>query len=73
MFGLAFDLHLHGRIAIAGPNYFVGNALNLFLHFLVLTAHEALDGIDGIARISDSLALRGISDQALARFGKCHH
>ena len=70
LFGLAVHLHLDGGIAVAGAHDFVRHALDFLLHLLEFAAHEALDGIDGVAGVGDGLAFGGIADHALAGLGE---
>jgi hypothetical protein len=53
-------------VAIAGGHDLVGHALVGFGQFDELAAHEALHGEDGVAGIRHRLALRGLTDDALA-------
>ena len=42
-------------------------------HLVVAAAHEALDGVDGVFRIGDGLALGDLTDEAFARLGEADH
>ena len=44
----------------------VGHHLHLFVDFVELASHEALDRVDGVLGIGDGLPLRHLADQALA-------
>jgi hypothetical protein len=48
----------------------VGHAFDFLLHLVELAAHEALDGINRVARIGDGLALGGLADDAFAGLGE---
>ena len=66
LLGPTIHLDFHGDVAIAGLDDAVGDALDFFLHLVKFPAHEALDRVDGVARIGDGLAFGGIADDALA-------
>ena len=71
--GLALHLHFDSRVAIRRFHDLVRHAFEFFLHFVELAAHEALDGVNRIARIGDRLALGGVADQPLAGLCESHH
>ena len=71
--GLALDFNFDGHVAIGGAHHLVRDALDLFLHFIELAAHEAFDGINRIARVGDRLTFGGIADEAFPRLGKRDH
>ena len=52
---------------------FVGHAGDLSRDLVVGLAHETLDGVDGVGRIGDGLALGGIADFAFSAFGERHY
>ena len=54
----------HGH-AVRARLDLVGDVLRLLGHFGELASHEALDGINGVLRIRDGLALRHLTDQPL--------
>ena len=60
----------HNRHVIARLDDLVGHHLHLFIDFVVATSHEALDGVNGVFRIGDGLALGHLSDQPLAILGE---
>ena len=47
-------------------HYREGHAVHLFLHLAPVFAHEALDAVDGVFGVGDSLALGGVAHLALA-------
>ena len=53
-------------VAVGRLDDLVGNPFQLFLNLAELTAHEAFDGIDSVARVSYRLPLGGLADQAFA-------
>ena len=67
---LAVHFHFHGGVAVGSLHDLVGDALDFFLHFIEFAAHEALDGINRVARIGDGLALGGFADEAFAGLGE---
>ncbi len=70
LLGLALHFDFHGGVAVGGAHDLVGDALDFLLHLVELAAHEALDGINGIARVGDGLAFGGIAHQAFAGLGE---
>ena len=48
----------------------VGDHLHFVVDFVVTTAHEALDGEDGVFRVGDGLALGHLANEALAGLGE---
>ena len=70
LLGLAVHFHFHGGVAVGGLDDFVGDAFDFLLHFVEFAAHEALDGIDRVARVGDGLALGGFADEPLAALGE---
>jgi hypothetical protein len=59
-------------VAIGGLHQLVRDAILLAAALVVLAAHETLHGEDGVLRVGDGLALRGLADQTLAALGKCN-
>ena len=68
--GLAVHFHFHRGVAVGGLDDLVRHAFDFLLHLVEFAAHEALDGIDGVARVGDGLALGGVADQPLAALGE---
>ncbi len=68
--GLAVHFHFHGGVAVGGANDFVGDAFEFLLDLVEFAAHEALDGIDGVARVGDGLALGRLADEPFAALGE---
>ena len=64
--------HLDAHIAVRGLDHLVRHHLHLFGNFLVLAAHEPLDGEDGIFRIGHGLPLRHLPDKTLTALGERH-
>ena len=64
--------NLHARVVVRPAHHFVGHALGFFAYFVVMSAHEALDGIDCVFRVGHRLALGDLARQALAAFGDTH-
>ena len=63
-------LPLPRRVAVGGLHDLVRHAFDFLLHLVEFAAHEALDGINRVARVGDGLALGGLADQALAALGE---
>ena len=70
MFGFAVHFHFHGDVAVGGLDDLVGYAFDFLRHFVEFAAHEAFDGIDGVARVGDGLALGRLADEPLAALGE---
>ena len=51
----------------------VGDHLHLFVDFVELASHEALDREDGVLGVGDGLALGDLADEALAVLGEADH
>jgi hypothetical protein len=64
LFRLAVDFDFDGGVAVLAFDDFVRHAFDFFLHLVKLAPHEALDGINRVARIGDGLALGGIADRS---------
>src|SRR5690606_11339392 len=60
--------HLDTHVAVGGAGHGVGHALDAALHHVVVKAatNEALDRVDGVLRVDDSLALRHLAYNSLA-------
>ena len=67
--GVFLALRNHGHV-IARLHHLVRHHLHLFIDLVVATAHEALDGVNGVFRIGDGLALGDLSHQPLAILGE---
>ena len=65
---LAVDLDLDVGVAVGGFDEFIGHAVLLGADLVVFAAHEALDRENGVCRVRDGLAFRGLADEALAGF-----
>ena len=65
---LALDNDVH---MVAVLHDLVGNHLHLAVDFVVVAAHEALDGENGLLGVGDGLALGDLADETLAGFGEC--
>ena len=65
--------HFHPGIAVVGLDDLVGHQMDVFLHlfFVELAANQALDGVNGVFRIGDGLALgcRAHEDFAIVLVG----
>ncbi len=70
MFGFAVHFHFDGGVAIGGADDFIGDAFDFLLDFIELAAHEALDGIYGVAGVGDGLPFGGVADDAFTGFGE---
>ena len=68
--GVLAALDLDGRIAVLGGTDLIRHHLDLFGHLIVATPHETLDGVDRGLRVRDSLTLRRLTDELLARLRK---
>ena len=67
---LAVHFHFHGGVAVGGLHDLVRHAFDFLLHLVEFAAHEALDGINRVARVGDGLALGRVADDALAGLGE---
>ena len=65
-------LRNHGHV-VSLTDHFIGHHLHLVVHFVEATAHESLDGINGVFGIGDRLPLCHLANQTLAGFGKRDH
>jgi hypothetical protein len=70
--GIFLPLGQDSHVVVGRPDHLIGNLLDLARNFLEAAAHEALDRVDRILRIRDSLTLGNLADQALAFLGKGH-
>ena len=61
-------MRLH-RDVVALADDFVRHHLDFLAHFIVATAHEALDGVNRVLRVGDRLALGHLADEAFAGLG----
>ena len=66
-------LDLNVGIAIGSRDNFIRQAFVRLGEFRELAADQAFGGVDGVFRIGDCLAFRCLTDNALARLGKCDH
>src|SRR5439155_7096028 len=73
LLGFAFDFNLDAGVAIGTGNDLVRDALALLFNLRILAAHEPLDGINRVPRISDSLALGSVADQPLPGLCESHY
>jgi hypothetical protein len=53
------------RLSIRGSDL-VGNHLHFFVHFVIATSHESLDGVNGVLGIGDRLPLGDLSNEAFS-------
>ena len=64
-----FPSQFHTGVAIACGADPIGDHPDLFVHFVKLASHEALDGVGGVFGIGDGLALGDLTHQPLAALG----
>ena len=64
--------HLDPRVAVGRPHDLVGHHLVFLGDLVVLAAHEALDGEDGVLGLVTCLAFGDLADQPLALLGERH-
>ena len=72
LFGLAVHLDFDTGVAVGAGDDLVRHPFEFLLDFIELASHEALDGVNGIAGVGDSLAFSGVADQAFPCFGEGH-
>ena len=62
--------HAHPGVAVVGGQDLVGHQVDVLLHFLLgeLATDQALDGVQGVLRVGDRLALGGRADQHFTVF-----
>ena len=65
--------HIHLDPAVLAGDHLVGDLLGLVGHLAEQTAHEALDGVDGVAGVHRRLAPGQCPDEALPAAGECDH
>ena len=65
-----FDFDRH--VAVGRLHDLVRHAFDFFLHLIKLAAHEALDGVNRVARIGDGLTLGRVAHDALAALGESY-
>ena len=72
---ILFALNLYPGIAITGSDNFIGYQPSITIHLgiIVLAAHKALDRVDRIFRIGDSLTLRYFANKSLTTFVHSHN
>src|SRR5947209_180524 len=63
----------HNRHMVALADYLVGDHLHFVVDFFVTTSHESLDGVNGVFRVGNRLALCHLANQSLAGFGERYH
>ncbi len=68
---LAHDAH--PGVVVGPADHLEGDHLDLVADFGYPAPHEALDGIDGVFRIGDRLALGHLADQPAAVLGEADH
>ncbi len=73
LLGFAANFHFHSGVAVGGPDYFIGDAFDFFLHFVKLSPHEPLDRVDSIAGVGDGLPLGGLAHESVAGLGESDH
>ena len=61
---------LDARVAVAARARLIRHHLHLFVDFVELAAHEALDREDRVLGVGDRLALGDLADQPLAGLGE---
>ena len=73
--GIFLVIHLDPHIAVLGRQDRIGDARQGALHFrvLILAAHEAFDGKNGVLRIDDGLVAGHPSHQAFVVLVDRHH
>ena len=59
-------------VAVVGLDDFVGDEVDVFLHFFFVeaAANQALDGVEGVFRVGDRLTFRRLADQHFAVVGE---
>ena len=60
-------------VAVFAFDHFIRNAGKLILHFRIFSAHESLDGENGVFRIRDSLTFCSLPDEPFTRFRKSYN
>ena len=66
--------HIHPGIAVVGAHDGIRHHADVFLHHVILelAADEALDGVEGVARVGDRLTLGGLAHRHFVVLGEGH-